>query len=145
MEYSRTGEQLTEQFESCRLVAYQDSKGVWTIGWGCTADVYPGQICTQAQADAWLMRDIQSAAEAVNRMVTVSLTQNEFDALVDFVYNCGSGNFAGSTLLRLLNQGDYAGAANEFERWDRSGGVVIAGLLRRRTAEKEEWNGLNPQ
>ena len=142
MIYSKNGLHLTEQFESCRLVAYQDSKGIWTIGWGHTFGVYEGLTCTRDQADAWLLEDIQSAAGTVNRMVTVSLTQDEFDALTDFVFNAGSGNFSGSTMLRLLNQGNYAGASEQFEKWDHSGGVEIAGLLRRRKAEEGEFNGV---
>jgi len=142
MIYSKNGLHLTEQFESCRLVAYQDSKGIWTIGWGHTFGVHEGLTCTRDKADAWLLEDIQSAAGTVNRMLTVSLTQDEFDALTDFVFNAGSGNFSGSTMLRLLNQGNYAGASEQFEKWDHSGGVEIAGLLRRRKAEEGEFNGV---
>ena len=141
MEYSQSGLHLTEQFESCRLVAYQDVRGVWTIGWGHTGpDVYGGLIITQDQADAWLLQDVQNAVNHVNSLVTVQLTQPEFDALVDFCFNVGCGAFAGSTMLKLLNAGDYAGAADQFERWDKSGGQVIAGLLRRRQTEVQEFN-----
>ena len=142
MEYSQNGLRLTEQFESCRLVAYLDSKGIPTIGWGHTFGVFPGLTCDQAQADAWLLEDVQSAVGSVNRLVIAPLTQNEFDAVVDFVFNCGSGNFAGSTMLRLLNAGDYPGAANEFQLWDHASGQVVAGLLRRREAEKTEFNAV---
>jgi lysozyme len=139
MTYSKTGLHLTQQFESCRLVAYPDSKGVPTIGWGHTFGVKLGDTCTQEQADAWLMQDVQHSVLTVNRLVTVQLTQPEFDSLCDFVFNCGSGNFASSTLLKLLNAGDYQGAAHEFERWDKSGGKELAGLLRRRVAEEQEF------
>jgi lysozyme len=141
MQYSQTGEQLTEQFEGCRFEAYQDVRGVWTIGYGHTAGVAPGDACTQDQAEAWLQQDIQWAANAVKHYVTVALTQNEFDALTDFVFNLGIGNFSGSTLLRKLNAGDYAGAAAQFDLWDMAGGQVVAGLLRRRQAETAEFNG----
>ena len=145
MVYSRDGLHLTEQFESCRLVAYRDIKGIWTIGWGHTgADVVPGLTWTQDQADAALQQDIQWAARVVNRNVTVDLTQHEFDARVDFVFNVGSGNFHGSTMLRLLNAGDYHGASEEFEKWDKSGGQVVVGLLRRRLAEEAEFNKEQP-
>jgi lysozyme len=87
MEYSKTGLLLTVQFESCRLVAYQDSNGIWTCGWGHTFGVHAGTTCTQEQADAWLLEDVQSAVGSVNRLVTAPLTQNEFDAVVDFVFN----------------------------------------------------------
>lgn len=141
MVYSLTGEHLTEQFEACRLVAYQDSKGIWTLGWGHTRGVKPGDTCTYAQADAWLLEDIQTAADDVNRLVTVTLTQPEFDSLTDFCFNAGGGNFAASTMLKLLNSGNYAGAAEQFTRWDFAGGVQVAGLLRRRLAEQAEFNG----
>ncbi len=141
MIYSKSGLQLTESFEGCRLTAYQDVKGVWTIGVGHTGpDVYEGLIITQDQADAWLLQDVQNAVNHVNSLVTVQLTQPEFDALVDFCFNVGCGAFAGSTMLKLLNAGDYAGAADQFERWDKSGGQVIAGLLRRRQTEVQEFN-----
>lgn len=145
MTYSSDGLHLTEQFESCKLAAYLDDAGVLTIGWGHTAGVQLGDTCTQAQADAWLAQDIQWAAAVVNHYVIVPLTQPEFDALADFVFNVGSGNFKSSTLLTKLNAGDYAGAAGEFERWDKASGVVVAGLLRRRVAEKSEFNQGGPQ
>jgi len=140
MIYSQTGEHLTQQFESCKLVAYLDSKGVPTIAWGHTAGVKLGDTCTQAQADAWLMQDIQWAAGIVNRVVTITLTQGEFDALTDFVFNDGSGNFESSTLLRDLNAGNILAAAAQFPLWDHSAGQVVAGLLRRRLAEEQEFN-----
>jgi lysozyme len=140
MTYSEDGLHLTEQFEGCKLDAYQDSVGVATIGYGHTRNVTMGMTCTQEQAEQWLQEDIQSAADAVNRLVTVELTQQEFDALVDFTFNLGAGNLQSSTLLRLLNSGDYAGAAGEFDKWDRAGGQVLAGLLRRRQAEADMFD-----
>ena len=136
MSYSLDGLHLTEQFEGCKLTAYQDVKGILTIGYGHTAGVTEGMTITQAQADAFLQDDIQWAVHVVNGLVKTSLTQPEFDAIVDFVFNVGSGNFASSTLCRLLNAGEIAAAANEFEKWDKSGGVTVAGLLRRRVAEE---------
>lgn len=137
MIYSKTGLALTEGFEGCRLVSYQDSKGVWTIGYGHTAGVTHGMTCTPALAEQWLAADIAWAARVVNSEVHVPVTQDEFDALVDFVFNCGAGNFDGSTLLRLLNHGDHVQAAAEFAKWDKCGGVELPGLLRRRRAEAE--------
>lgn len=136
------GEQLTERFESCELEAYWDPNGrVWTIGWGHTGpEVMHGLVWTQEQADAILMEDRANAVRCVNFSVNVPLTQPEFRALVDFVFNAGRGAFVGSTMLRLLNSGDYAGAAAQFDLWDHSGGKVMAGLLRRRQAETEEFN-----
>jgi lysozyme len=136
-----TGIALTEQFEGCSLTAYPDVKGVWTIGYGHTGGVQPGQTCTQEQADEWLQIDIQTAVRAVQTLVKVPLTQDEFNALCDFVFNIGSGNFAASTMLAKLNLGDYAGAAAQFQRWDLAGGNVIQGLLNRRIAEENEFNG----
>ncbi len=130
---------LTQRFEGCRYVAYQDSVGVWTIGYGHTRGVHEGMTCTQAQALAWLVEDVASAEAEVNRVVTVPLTQHEFDALVDFVFNLGDGSFEHSTMLRLLNAGDHANAVNEFRKWDKAGGVEVAGLLRRRLAEAAEF------
>jgi lysozyme len=140
MKYSLSGLHLTEQFEGCKLVAYQDQKGVWTIGYGHTKDVYQGKRCTQAQAEQWLAEDVAEAEAAVNRLVHVPLNQNQFDALVDLVFNVGYGNFAGSTLLRLLNIGAYDRADDEFAKWNWSGGIVREGLTRRRLAEKNLFN-----
>lgn len=140
MMYSKSGLRLTEGFEGCCLRAYQDSKGVWTIGYGHTSkDVVPGLTCTQAQAEAWLSLDIAWAGHTINRLVKVPLTQGEFDSLVDFVFNAGAGNFQHSTLLELLNHGDHVKAAAEFVKWDKCGGVELPGLLRRRRAEAEEF------
>lgn len=144
MIYSKIGIKLTEQFEGCRFAAYQDSKSVWTIGYGHIHDVKAGDTCTPDQAEDWFVDDMRWAQLVVNAKVTVPLTQGAFDALVDFVFNVGSGNFTGSTLLKLLNEGDYAGAALEFERWDMAGGKHILGLLRRRKAEEAEFNGEKP-
>lgn len=142
MQYSQSGLKLTEGFESCRLTAYQDIRGVWTIGWGHTgSDVVPGLTITQAQADALLLHDVQNAVNHVNHLVIVPLTQGEFDSLVDFAFNVGCGAFAGSTLLKLLNSGNYAGAAAQFDLWDHAAGKVVAGLLRRRQAETDLFNG----
>lgn len=139
--YGGKGLSLTEQYEGCRLTAYQDQVGVWTIGYGHTGpEVLAGMTITPAQAEAYLAADVQTAAACVNRAVTVTLTQDEFDALVDFVFNLGSGSFESSTLLQLLNAGNIAAAAEQFNRWDRAGGAVVAGLLRRRQAETALFN-----
>lgn len=141
MVYSKTGLQLTEQFESCRLTAYQDVKGIWTIGWGHTgAEVIQGYTITQIQADMQLVVDMHNAESAVNELVTITLTQGEFDALVDFCFNCGINAFRGSTMRTLLNSGDFANAALEFSKWDHASGQVVSGLLRRRLAEEQEFN-----
>lgn len=141
MDYSKIGLTLTESFEGCRLRAYQDSIGRWTIGFGHTANVQPGDICTQEQAEAMLMADVAWAVAFVNHVIKVPLTQGEFDALVDFTFNLGSGSLQHSSLLVLVNQGNMQAAAEEFEKWDHAGGRVVAGLLRRRQAEEKEFLG----
>jgi lysozyme len=138
--YTASGLAETEQFESCKLTAYQDVKGVWTIGWGHTGNVRAGDTCIQEQADTWLATDIQWAVSVVNNNVTADLNQNEFNALVDFVYNAGSGHFLSSTLLKDLNAGNFNQVAHDLEMWDYCGGQVCAGLLRRRVAEAAEFN-----
>jgi len=92
MDYSPDGLKLTQSFEGCRLKAYLDSVGVPTIGYGHTHGVTMGMTCTQEQADAWLQEDTQGAVQAVNNLVTVPLTQQQFDALVDFTFNLGAGD-----------------------------------------------------
>lgn len=141
MIYSNSGLALTKQSERCELNAYQDSRGIWTIGWGHTNGVKQGDVCTVAMAESWLRSDYQWATACVNHLVKVPLTQWEFDALVDFVFNVGSGNFRSSTMLILLNRSDYAGAAMEFDRWDECNGMVLAGLLHRRELETREFEG----
>lgn len=139
IQYSKSGVALTERFEGCKLTAYQDQVGVWTIGYGRTHNVHPGDTCTQEQAEAWLQEDTEWAVRVVNALVTVPLTQGEFDALVDFTFNLGSGSIQHSTLLKLVNAGQFETAAKEFEKWDMAGGKHVAGLLRRRIAEEQEF------
>lgn len=139
MVYSLSGRHLTEQFEGCKLKAYKDSTGVWTIGYGHTSHVFEGMTCTEPQADLWLQCDITVAANVVNFYVTIQLSQHEFDALVDFTFNLGSGRLHTSTLLKLVNSGKFEEAAQEFEKWGKAGGVAVAGLMRRRIAERDEF------
>ena len=136
--YSDSGFALTRSFEGLRLTAYQDVGGVWTIGYGHTGpNVRAGLTITQAEADALLRSDVEDAVTCVNRAVNVPITQNQFDALVDFCFNCGRGSLLQSTLLRKVNIGDFAGAAAQFALWDHAGGEVVEGLVKRRTAEAE--------
>lgn len=137
MTISQAGVALIKEFESCRLTAYRDGAEIWTIGWGHTHAVKQGDVWTQARADLSLAEDIAEDGEnPVNRFVDVSLTQNQFDALVSFTYNEGAGRLASSTLLRLLNSGNPALAAEEFTKWDLVAGKPSAGLMRRRLAEQ---------
>lgn len=131
---------LIKQYEGLRLHAYQDSAGVWTIGWGHTGDVRRGQSITVHQAEALLALDIGIAAAAVNRHVEAPLSQNMFDALVSFTFNLGEGRLAQSTLLKTLNLRDYHAAANEFTKWTKAAvkgrKETLPGLVRRRAAER---------
>jgi lysozyme len=126
---------LAKQFEGCRLEAYLDLAGVPTIGWGhCGKDVYAGLVWTQEQANDALLHDI-NAARALLEMYSPNLANGTLDALTDFVFNLGIGNYRTSTLCKCVNAQDWAGAKVELLKWDHSGGVVIPGLLRRREAE----------
>lgn len=142
MEVSQAGIDLIKRFEGCRLQAYMDSVGVWTIGYGCTTDVAPGMKITITQAEERLKADVKDAVACVNREVKVPLTQGEFDALVSFVFNLGCGSLKKSTLLKLLNEGDHEAAAYEFRKWDKAGGVQVDGLTKRRFAECKMFEGV---
>jgi len=134
--YSDSGLTLTKQFEGLQLSAYQDQTGKWTIGYGHTGlAVVSGMTISEEQAEALLESDVAAAVTFVNRVVTAEINQNHFDALVDFAFNLGCGTLVNSTLLRVLNQPDFTSAAAQFLVWDHAGGVVVPGLLRRRTAE----------
>lgn len=128
---------LIKHFEGVRTEAYQDSVGVWTIGYGSTKGVKPGQRISLEKANSLLEKDIADHAAAVDRLVKVDLNQDQYDALVSFTFNLGEGNLAKSTLLKKLNAGDYKGASKEFIRWNKAGGKVLKGLTRRRMAEAE--------
>jgi len=132
------GKTLIKSFEQLRLTAYKRfPTEPWTIGWGHAKGVQAGDTCTEDQAEAWFIEDTQEAVDANNSLLVVTVTQNQFDALVSFAYNVGIGAESHSTLLRLVNASDFAGAANEFTKWDHVNGVVVPGLLRRREAERD--------
>lgn len=137
--YSKDGLHLTECFEGDILTAYKDQRGVWTIGYGHTGYIHPGMTITQRQAEALLDADIQTAVRCVNDAVDVPLTQPQFDSLVDFAFNVGITSFRHSTLLKEVNAGNFPQALAQFNLWDHCGGVVNAGLLRRRRAEAGEF------
>lgn len=141
MKYSKSGFALTEGFEACVLKPYPDEAGVWSDGYGNTHGVIPhGPEITPEKAVADLEANVQTAVNCVNNAVTVdSLSQDQFDALVDFTFNVGIGAFRSSTLLKCINTGDLAGADSEFARWNMAGGHVSNGLVRRRAAEAAEF------
>ena len=134
------GTKLLKFFEGCKLTAYQDSVGVWTIGYGHTKGVYDGMTITQEEAEQMLLTELEEYEGYVEKYVTVPLTQNQFDALVVWVYNLGPTNFRNSTLLKELNSGNYTAAGKEITRWNKAGGKVLAGLVRRREAEAKLFN-----
>lgn len=136
MKTSEKGLELIKHFEGLRLQAYQCSAYVWTIGYGHTAGVQPGDSVTTKQADSLLRQDIEESERSIAHYVTVPLNHCQFDALVSFTFNLGAGNFRTSTLLKKLNAGDYSGAADEFSRWINAGGKPLPGLVRRREAER---------
>ena len=136
MVISANGIEFIKQWEGCRLTSYQDGGGVWTIGTGHTKGVKQGQVITQEQADGFLAEDLQPVEETLNSYVTVGITQNQYDALCSFTFNLGSAALEGSTLLTLLNQGNYQGAADEFPKWCHDNVQLVQGLLNRRNAER---------
>ena len=145
MQLSYQGINAIKEHEGFRDKAYKDSAGVWTIGYGTIKingkPVEEGMTCTQEQATQWLYADLTWAQTAVNQMVRVALAQNQYDALVSFVYNEGETQFSKSTLLRKLNAQDYIGAGKEFDKWVYAGGKVVPGLVARRRIERDEFEG----
>lgn len=132
----RNGLPLIKKFEGCRLSAYQDIVGVWTIGYGETKGVYKGMTITQEQADSMLQNRYDEFESGVKALLKVPVTDNELGALVSLSYNIGLGNFKNSTLLRLLNSNiNRNTVALEFAKWNKAGGKVVAGLSNRRAAE----------
>lgn len=133
---SQSGINLIKKFEGCRLTAYLCPANKWTIGWGHTDGVKQGQVITQAQADALFLKDVQEFVDGVNKLVKVEINQNQFDALVAFSYNCGLGALENSTLLKYVNAKQFEKASAEFDRWNKGGGKVLPGLVRRRNEEQ---------
>lgn len=144
MNMSEKGLAMLREFEGCKLIAYQCQAGVWTIGVGHTATAKPGMMITTDQAMDLLRKDVEKFEYVVNNVVKVQLSQNQFDSLVSFVFNIGATAFKNSTLLKKLNSGDYAGAANQFSRWIRAGGIESNGLKKRRSIERSVFLGDNP-
>ena len=134
---------LIKEFEGLRLEAYKDPVGIWTIGYGTTgrADIgvipKAGMVITEAQASEYLERVVDKFAAAIRPHITAPVNDNEFGAMVSLAYNIGPGAFAKSSVLRHFNAGDKAKAAQSFLLWNKAGGKVLAGLVRRRTAERD--------
>lgn len=137
MKTSQTGINLIKQFESLRLEAYKCPAGVWTIGYGHTAGICRGDLIDARKAEQLLAEDLRVFEAVVNRECP-HLNQNQFNALVSFTFNVGSGNFLKSSLLKCVKANPVnANIRYEFSRWNRAGGEVLAGLIRRRKAEAD--------
>ncbi|MEL0588157.1 MAG: lysozyme [Planktothrix rubescens PR222] len=141
MTINSEGVNLIKSFEGMELEAYLDAVDVWTIGYGHTKTAEPGMVITEAQAEELLREDLAEFEEAVTEAVQVSINFNQFSALVSFCFNLGADSLFQSTLLKLLNQGDFQGAADQFPRWDKAGGQALEGLTRRRKAERALFLG----
>ena len=141
MKTSQDGIVLIKHFEGCELKAYQCAAGVWTIGYGHTKGVQPGDQWSESHANHMLEVELEEYENYVSTAVTVPLSQNQFDALVSWVYNLGNGNLTSSTMLKVLNSGDYAGVPAQIKRWNKAGGKVLEGLTRRRQAEADMFEG----
>ena len=138
MKISEAGLQFIKNHEGIRLAAYPDPATggePWTIGVGHTGGVNPSDTCTEAEAMDWLRDDCATAEQCIEDHVDVDLTQNQYDALVSFIFNCGCGNFRASTLLKLTNSRSFEGASHQFGRWNKANGKEMAGLTTRRRDE----------
>jgi len=136
MRTSPKGIDLIRKYEGLKLKAYQDSVGVWTIGYGHTGDVSPTEEITSDMAYTLLLKDVSKVDETIRNVVTYPLNQNQYDALASFTFNLGSGTLERSSLLSKLNAGDLDGASNEFPKWVHAGGKVLPGLVSRREDER---------
>lgn len=138
---SDQGRQFIKLLEGCKLTAYLDTSGIWTIGVGHIAGVRKGMVITQEQADKFFIEDIIPVEQCIRERVKVKLQQHEFDALCAFIFNVGIGAFKSSTLLKLLNAGDKMAAALQFQRWNKGADpktgkkVPVQGLTNRRQKE----------
>lgn len=137
MKINSDGLSLIKSFEGCRLKAYKDAVGILTIGYGDTHNVIPNQEITQDEADVRLMQRLEEFEKGVSSLVKVSITENQFSALISFAYNLGLGNLKISMLLRCINKHNNTGAADEFLKWTKAGGRELSGLVRRRRAERD--------
>ena len=141
MKTSHEGIELIKHFEGCRLEAYLCPADVLTIGYGHTAGVGDGDVIDQEAAEAFLIEDLEEFEGYVNDMVEVPINQVQFDALVAWVFNLGPGNFKESTLLNRINYGPISDVPFQIQRWNKAGGQVLEGLVKRRAAEAALWEG----
>ena len=145
MNISQEGLSLIKKFEGCELEAYKCAAGVWTIGFGSIKGVKQGDTITQEEADNLLLHEMDEYEGYINDAVNVDLNQNQFDALVSWVFNLGPSNLSSSTLLTKINNKDWDDVPAQIKRWNKAGGKVLQGLIRRREAEAllfegKEWH-----
>ena len=138
---SEKGKSLIKDFEGFRTHAYQDSVGVWTIGYGHTKGVTPDMVITDEQGEEMLAEELKEYETYVDTLVKVPLHQYQYDALVSWTYNLGPTKLKSSTMLRVLNEGNYEEVPTQMKRWDKAGGQVLAGLTKRREAEAAMFEG----
>tara|TARA_R100001440_G_scaffold10455_2_gene19054 strand:- start:6699 stop:7157 length:459 start_codon:yes stop_codon:yes gene_type:complete len=143
MKISQEGLSLIKKFEGCELEAYRCAANVLTIGYGSTKGVKEGDTITQEEADELLLNEMEEYEGYINDLVEVNLKQNEFDALVSWVFNLGPANLKSSTLLKVLNSThkDWNDIPTQIKRWNKAGGKVLQGLVRRREAEALLFDG----
>ena len=141
MKISEEGILLIKNYEGCELKAYQDSVGVWTIGYGHIKDVKEGDQINQDEAEHLLKEEMPEYEGYIADMVKVPLKQNQFDALCSWVFNLGPKNLSESTLLRVLNEQKYDEVPEQIKRWNKAGGVILGGLVKRREAEANLFEG----
>tara|TARA_R100001440_G_scaffold24310_1_gene39627 strand:- start:4969 stop:5412 length:444 start_codon:yes stop_codon:yes gene_type:complete len=141
MKTSQEGIDLIKHFEGCELESYRCSANVLTIGYGTTKNVVEGMKITQNQAEEMLMKDLEEFEEYVEDLIDVKLDQHQFDALVAWTYNLGPTNLKTSTLRKVLNKGAYDDVPEQIKRWNKAGGQVLKGLVRRRDAEALLFEG----
>ena len=141
MKISAEGLSLIKKFEGCELEAYKCSAGVWTIGYGHTKGVEEGMTITKDQAEEMLLEELVEYEKAVEEAVHNQLDQCMFDALVSWTYNLGPTNLNSSTMLKVLNAGEYDEVPAQIKRWNKAGGKVLEGLIRRREAEALLFEG----
>jgi len=138
---SQEGISLIKSFEGCELESYRCSANVPTIGFGHTAGVSDGDTCTIEEAETMLAEDLVEFENYVKNYVETDLEQNEFDALVAWTYNLGPANLKESTMLQEINAGNFEEVPRQMKRWNRAGGEVLDGLIRRREAESLLFKG----
>ena len=143
MKISTEGIALIKKFEGCKLESYKCAAGVWTIGYGSTKLITQDMSITQDEAEKLLIKDIAEFEEFVLEASEMPLSQHQFDALVSWTFNLGPSNLRASTMLKVLNKGEYEDVPAQIKRWNKAGGKVLDGLIRRREAEALLFAGLD--